>query len=62
MLSEIQLALPSFSPSEIKVAEWIVAHPKEAAGSTLAEVAAACRTSEPTVVRFCRRIGLKGFR
>jgi len=62
MLSEIQLALPNLSPSEIKVAEWIIAHPKEAAGSTLAEVAQACRTSEPTVVRFCRRVGLKGFR
>ncbi len=62
MLSEIHRALPDLSPSEIKVAEWIVAHPKEAAGATLANVAEACATSEPTVIRFCRRVGLKGFR
>lgn len=62
MLSEIHRAMPAFSPSEMKVAEWIVAHPKEAAGATMAQVAEACSTSEPTVIRFCRRIGLKGFR
>lgn len=62
MLSEIHRSMPAFSPSEMKVAEWIVAHPKEAAGATMAQVAEACSTSEPTVIRFCRRIGLKGFR
>jgi RpiR family carbohydrate utilization transcriptional regulator len=62
MLNEIQRALPRLSPSEKQVAEWIVAHPKEAAGATLAHVAAACGTSEPTVIRFCRRVGLRGFR
>jgi RpiR family carbohydrate utilization transcriptional regulator len=62
MISEINRVLPDLSPSERRVAEWIVAHPKEAAQETLAHVAEQCGTSEPTVIRLCRRIGLKGFR
>lgn len=62
MLARINRALPDLSPSERRVAEWTVAHPKEAARATLAHVASECGTSEPTVIRFCRRVGLKGFR
>jgi RpiR family carbohydrate utilization transcriptional regulator len=62
MLSEINRVLPDLSPSERRVAEWTVAHPREAARATLAYVADECGTSEPTVIRFCRRVGLKGFR
>jgi len=62
MLSEINRALPDLSPSERRVAEWIMAHPKETVRATLAHVADECGTSEPTVIRFCRHIGLKGFR
>jgi len=62
MLSEINRVLPDLSPSERQVAEWIVAHPKEATGATLAHIADECGTSEPTVIRFCRHVGLKGFR
>ena len=62
MLARINQTLPELSPSERQVAEWIVAHPKEAVQSTLAQVALHCGTSEPTVIRFCRRVGLQGFR
>lgn len=62
MLSSIEQSIQNLSPSERRVAEWISAHPKAAAGSTLAHVADASGTSEPTVVRFCRSIGLSGFR
>jgi RpiR family carbohydrate utilization transcriptional regulator len=62
MLSEINRALPHLSRSERQVAEWIVAHPKETVQATLAHVADECGTSEPTVIRFCRRVGLQGFR
>ena len=62
MLNVINRSLPDFSPSERQVAEWIVTHPKEAVGATLAHVANECGTSEPTVIRFCRRVGLQGFR
>lgn len=62
MLTTITNALPRLSPSERRVGQWILEHPREAAGITLARLAAECETSEPTVVRFCRRVGLGGFR
>jgi len=62
MLSRISNALPALSPSERRVAEWVLAHPREATDATLAHIAGECKTSEPTVLRFCRRLGLGGFR
>ena len=62
MLTTIAKALPRLSPSERRVGQWIVEHPKEAANITLARLARECETSEPTVVRFCRHVGLGGFR
>jgi len=62
MLDTISNALPDLSPSEQRVARWILEHPKAAAGATLARLAHDCKTSEPTVLRFCRRVGLRGFR
>jgi RpiR family carbohydrate utilization transcriptional regulator len=62
MLSQIERSLDQFSRSEKRVAEWVLAHPKEAVGATLAQVSRECETSEPTVVRFCRKAGLGGFR
>ncbi len=62
MLDKINDILPDLSRSEARVGQWILAHPKEAAGATLARLARECETSEPTVLRFCRRVGLSGFR
>ena len=62
MLKRIEHRYPSLSRAEQRVAGWVLAHPRRAADATLAEVAAACGASEPTVIRFCRRIGLDGFR
>ena len=55
-------ALARLSRSERKVAEWVLAHPRETTKSTVAAVALAAQTSEPTVIRFCRSMGLRGFR
>ncbi|MGI9236156.1 MAG: SIS domain-containing protein [Woeseiaceae bacterium] len=55
-------ALPRLSPSERRVGQWVVEHPREATSITLARLAAECQTSEPTVIRFCRRVGLGGYR
>ena len=62
MLSQIERAKNDLSPAEEQVARWVLAHPRQAAKATLAEVARHCGTSEPTVIRFCRSIGLQGFR
>lgn len=62
MLSQIARAVPDLSRAEKRVASWVLDHPKQATSATLAHIANECGTSEPTVLRFCRRMGMKGFR
>lgn len=62
MLALINQSLPRLSRAEKRVAQWVLAHPRQATESTVAEVARASATSEPSVIRFCRRLGLSGFR
>lgn len=62
MLSRIERELPRLSKTGRKVADWVLEHPRAAADATLAEVASASGVSEPSVIRFCRRVGLDGFR
>ncbi len=62
MLKQIQACSPGLSIAERKVADWVLSHPRQAAESTLAEVSQRTGVSEPTVVRFCRSVGLGGFR
>ncbi|MDH4124373.1 MAG: MurR/RpiR family transcriptional regulator [Gammaproteobacteria bacterium] len=62
MLGQIERHSGSLSRAEQRVARWVLSHPRQAASGTLAELAMACGTSQPTVIRFCRRIGVTGFR
>ena len=62
MLNRIERQLPSLSPVQRRIGQWIMAHPRQAADAKLAEVARETGASEPSVIRFCRRVGLAGFR
>jgi RpiR family carbohydrate utilization transcriptional regulator len=62
MLTRIEQQAEALSRAERRVADWILAHPRQAADATLAQVASECGASEPTVIRFCRSVGLTGFR
>lgn len=62
MLHQIEQHLENLSPSERRVGTWILEHPAKARKLTLAQLADECGTSQPTVIRFCRHIGLAGFR
>jgi len=62
MLTRIEQQAGALSRAERRVADWVLAHPRQAADATLAEVASECGASEPTVIRFCRSVGLSGFR
>lgn len=62
MLSMIEQRLPDLSRTEQRIARWVLQHPRQAAGSKLAAVAEACDASEPSVIRFCRHVGTRGFR
>jgi DNA-binding MurR/RpiR family transcriptional regulator len=53
--------LPSLSPAEQRVARLVVADPAGAARRTITDLATAAETSEATVIRFCRSIGMDGY-
>ena len=60
-LEKITKNLDTFSKSERKVAEVILASPQTAIHSSIATLARMADVSEPTVNRFCRRLDTKGF-
>ncbi|NYE96416.1 DNA-binding MurR/RpiR family transcriptional regulator [Psychromicrobium silvestre] len=59
--STILTAKSSFSPSMTRVAEAVLTNPRLVLEKTITELAQYCQTSETTVVRFCRGIGLAGY-
>jgi len=61
MLNKIELLLPKLRKSESKVAEYVLAHPNIVVQSSIAALANHVMVSEPTVIRFCRAVGCKGF-
>ena len=48
--------------SETRVAAAVMSDPAASVHKTLAELAADANVSEPTVVRFCRAVGFRGYR
>jgi len=62
VLDRIQRLQPEMSRAEAEVADWILNYPQRAVGASIAEVASTVAVSEPTVIRFCRRVGASGFR
>ena len=61
ILRRVATAQPSLSPAEAKVALVVLAAPAWVLQSTLSAVAARAAVSDPTVIRFCRSLGLDGF-
>ena len=60
-LSFIEKNLDRLRKSEIKVADIILQNPGEIIHCSVSELADRASVSEPTVIRFCRAIGFKGF-
>lgn len=52
----------SLSPSEQKVALSVLEHPRKVVQNTITGLAQECDVSESTVVRFCKSIGLDGYK
>ncbi|HCE08831.1 MAG TPA: glucokinase [Oxalobacteraceae bacterium] len=60
ILGQIRRARSELSPAELRVAEYVLAHPRAALNDPIAEIAGAARVSQPTVIRFCRSLGCEG--
>lgn len=54
-------SLPSLIPSEARVARFVLDDPSEVIHLSVTELAAAAQASATTVMRFCQRLGFKGF-
>ena len=61
ILIRVRGAMPSLRPAERRVADAVLADPAKISESSITAVARQCQTSETTVLRFCRAIGLAGY-
>lgn len=61
MRARIEAAWTTLSPAERQVAEAVLADPEAAMRGTVATLARSAGVSDPTVIRFCRALGLDGF-
>lgn len=62
MLLEKLRRADGFSDAEREIAEYVLNRREQVLGMTIAELAAAAYSSNPTIVRLCRKIGVSGFR
>ena len=62
VFDQIDALKDQYSKSERRIVEYILKDPHEFARSNVKDVAEATSVSEPTVVRFCQKVGCKGFR
>lgn len=61
LLRRVASAQLELTPAEAKVAALVLAEPSWVLGQSLLQVATRAGVSEPTVIRFCRSMGLDGF-
>jgi DNA-binding MurR/RpiR family transcriptional regulator len=61
ILIRVRGAMPNLRPAEQRVAAAVLADPARISESSITSVARQCQTSETTVLRFCRAIGLAGY-
>jgi DNA-binding MurR/RpiR family transcriptional regulator len=61
VLIRVRGVLPNLRPAEKRVAQAVLADPAGISESSITAVARKCQTSETTVLRFCRAIGLAGY-
>lgn len=62
ILLRIKQMLPSLPKQERKVGNYALERPHETVGHSITKLASACGVSNTTVLRFCRRVGIEGYR
>lgn len=60
-LLHLKSTYPTLRPAERRVAEQILEHPEEVVYLSITELATRAEVSDATVVKFCKRLGYKGF-
>ncbi|AOJ67711.1 MULTISPECIES: MurR/RpiR family transcriptional regulator [Burkholderia] len=62
MLPRIEKIRAQLRPSERKLADFVLAAPREVLDLSMIELAARAGASQPTIARFCQALGCSGFR
>ena len=62
VLSKIESMMPFFSIKEKKLARFIVEHSTDISTMSTQALASICHVSEPTLIRFTRKLGYSGYR
>ncbi len=62
MLPRIETIRAQLRPSERKLADFVLAAPREVLDLSMTELAARAGASQPTIARFCQALGCSGFR
>ncbi|AGK47321.1 SIS domain protein [Burkholderia thailandensis MSMB121] len=62
MLPRIEAIRAQLRPSERKLADFVLAAPREVLDLSMTELAARAGASQPTIARFCQALGCSGFR
>ncbi len=60
MIERVRRARNALPPAERKVADLVLARPRQLLGEPIADIARAAEVSQPTVIRFCRSLGCEG--
>jgi RpiR family transcriptional regulator, carbohydrate utilization regulator len=61
VLARVRAELPSLVPSEARVARFVLDHPDDVIHCSVTELAAISSSSPSSVMRFCQRLGFKGY-
>lgn len=61
ILATTRFLLPSLTAAEKRVAEFVLASPKEVTRMSLKKLAVRCECGEATIVRLCKTIGVSGY-
>ncbi len=60
LLERIRAGMDSLSPAERRVASLVLEQPRTVLNDPVAEIALKAAVSQPTVIRFCRSLGMQG--
>jgi DNA-binding MurR/RpiR family transcriptional regulator len=61
LIAGIRALMPNLAPAEQRVAAEVISDPAGTAAKSISDLAARCRTSGATVIRFCRAMGFDGY-
>ena len=59
--SQIQGRFADLTPTERKIASWILANPQQTTTMTVSQLAAQCGAAPSAVIRFCKSVAVGGF-